>query len=168
MTRTVRHAAGVSAILRVPASDAGQPARAGSAWWLWWLLAWPAAGLAVHLGGLAVKPTDLASLLWLLLAAPLLEELALRPLLQEGLARQIRAWGWRAARAERWALVVVCLVFVLAHALRLPAQAPWWWPLAWLLPGWALGHVWAWRKRVADCVALHAHFNLVIWLWSPG
>ena len=43
------------------------------------------------------------------------------------------------ALAERWALGVVCLVFVLAHALRLPAESPWWWPMAWLLPAWALG-----------------------------
>ncbi len=94
----------------------------------------------------------LPDLLLALAIAPLIEEVALRAGLQDGV---------RAARGGRnrsgWIEVVIAtLAFVAMHW----ARSPWPLPLAWALPGLALAGLYVWRRSLIQSIAVHAAFNL--------
>lgn len=101
----------------------------------------------------------LASAAWLLVAAPLLEEIVFRLGLHAWL---LRRWGGAVPRAAAWpsrANVVVALGFGAAHLLRLePALAA-----AVVLPALFVGQVYEITGRLWPCVVIHAVFNL-LWL----
>lgn len=111
------------------------------------------------------KQTGLGLVVALVLA-PLLEELAMRPLLQRGLADSLRRRVLRPQQAELGAAVIATLVFALVH-LRGWSMAGVRDCVPWLVPGAALAATWCWRHRALDCVLLHAFFNAALWLVAP-
>ena len=119
----------------------------------------PAGAWLAHAGlGLSLRPGDGWALAWALVAAPLVEEAVLRPLLQQGIEQWLRA---RAPVAATWpghaANLVCALAFV---ALHVPGRgwAAWWW----LLPAALLGEAWRRHRSLAVCAGLHAWFNLCL------
>jgi membrane protease YdiL (CAAX protease family) len=117
-----------------------------------------AAGLvAVALAGAwAVVP---AHALWMLVVAPVLEEIVFRAGLQEELLRQARV---RAVMGAVSANVLTALAFAAAHLALRPSL------LAGLtvLPALLIGAVYERQRRVAPCIALHAFFNALWLLWA--
>jgi membrane protease YdiL (CAAX protease family) len=101
-------------------------------------------------GGISQAPIQ-PSAAWLLVGAPLCEELVFRAGLQTMLVRRL---GVRAA------VVVASLLFAAAHFVQAPT------PLAALtfLPSLALGATYAATGRLRHAVALHACFNAFWWL----
>jgi membrane protease YdiL (CAAX protease family) len=116
------------------------------------LLAGAAAVVAWAVAGpMAVSPT----LAWLLVGAPLVEEVVFRAGLQESL---LRVLPQRLPRhGAGWALVLTAAAFAGAHLLVRPG----WMSAATLLPALAIGLVYGRTRRLAPCVALHAAFNLL-------
>ena len=97
---------------------------------------------------------------WVLALAPVLEELAMRPLLQTGLHHQLDrihpAWpghppDWRGHLANAG----TALVFALLHMPANGMLALWW-----LLPALAIGEVWRRSASWRLCALLHAWFNV--------
>ena len=104
---------------------------------------------------------------WVLVAAPVLEELAMRPLLQNGLRHQLdrilrdgsvsclTKWSgsgadWRGHLAN----VGAALVFAMLHLPANGLSALWW-----LVPAAAIGEVWRRSANWWLCAVLHAWFN---------
>lgn len=101
------------------------------------------------------SPAPARPIAWLLLGAPLTEELVFRAGLQDVLARR-----WARRRLGRsCAVVVASLLFAAAHGLLAPGV------LAALtfFPSLLLGALYARTGRLPHAVALHAAFNLC-WL----
>ncbi len=103
--------------------------------------------------------------IWTLVAAPLIEETALRFLLQKGIQERFKVVVMAAGRPASLlrgreghaANALVAFVFVLMHA---PAQG---WLSVWLVvPALAIGEVWRRAERLVDCVLLHSWFNLCL------
>lgn len=105
--------------------------------------------------GLNMPWPGAAAATWLLLAGPLVEEVAFRAWLQRGLADRL-GWHWpdRQLATGLAACALAAAAFAAAHA---PLQG--WAALWWLLPGLALGEAWRRTQRLAACVGLHAWFN---------
>ena len=131
--------------------------------WVWiiWVGAPSVAWLAHTLLGLSMAPKDVPTWIWTFGTAPLLEELAFRPLLQRGIQQRIPAWlesvmGAKtlAPPAGHIANFLVGFAFVAAHAPQQGWSAMWW-----ILPSMAIGEVWRRRQRFWPCVLLHAWFN---------
>jgi membrane protease YdiL (CAAX protease family) len=105
-------------------------------------------------------PTGLArgTAVQLLLVAPLLEEVVLRAGLHD-------AWLQRARspRDARLGLLVTTLAFGVAHALSRSAALG----LAVMPAAAFIGWVYQQRRRLLDCIGLHAFLNLG-WLWLAG
>ncbi len=104
--------------------------------------------------------TPAAPLWYLLLAAPIWEELLFRRGLQERLLR----FSWGSRRLLQFSLPawIVGCVFVLAH---LPFQGVH--SLLVLLPALVLGRLFEHTGQVLLCIALHSWFNLC-WLLVAG
>ena len=115
-----------------------------------------AAALAVALAGAAAATFggQAPRIAVLLVIAPLAEEALFRAGLHEALLR--RRWAPWAANA------LTALVFGVMHALvRADASA-----LAVVLPALVIGQVYTLRRRLRDCVVLHAAMN-ALWLgWT--
>lgn len=92
-----------------------------------------------------------ASLLLLLIAAPVLEELVFRA----GLHEQLLRGGWRPGTAN----AATALAFAAAHLATRPGPAA----LATALPALAIGRLYGRRRRTAPCVAAHAACN-ALWI----
>ncbi len=114
--------------------------------------------LAYRLLGLSLHLADGWQALWVLLAAPALEEWIFRVLLQAGmqayLASNTARPGWSAHSAN----VIVALFFAAAHV---PSQG--WLALWWTLPSLVLGELWRRHTRWWPCALAHAGFNLSLW-----
>jgi membrane protease YdiL (CAAX protease family) len=91
---------------------------------------------------------------WLLVGAPLCEEVVFRAGLQATLARHVGPFA---------AIVGASLLFAAAHAARAPLA------LAALtfIPSLALGATYAATGRLRYAVGLHAFFNAAWWLVGP-
>ncbi len=137
--------------------------------WLWGIaLVAPAVAWAAHAGlGFGLHHEGLRGWLWALALAPLIEETAMRPLLQRGVHERltinsavtgVAAPGWRIDPvAAHLANGLTALVFAALHA---PAQG--WAAAWWLVPALAVGQVWRLHRRLWLCVGLHAWFNLCL------
>ena len=135
--------------------------RASSLIWIFWVGAPCVAWVAHAFLGLAMMPPDVPTWVWAMVIAPLLEELAFRPLLQRGLQERLPAWlGTAPARqalrtnAGHLANALVALAFMAAHAPQQHWNALWW-----ILPSLAIGEVWRQRQKLWPCVLMHAWFN---------
>ena len=123
---------------------------------MWWLLglisAAPLVAWTAHtVLGLELQLQTPSSWLWALALAPILEETAMRPLLQTGLYRQLNGTEhWRSHAAN----VGTALVF---SALHMPTHG--FLALWWLLPALAIGEVWRRSSNWYWCTALHMWFN---------
>jgi membrane protease YdiL (CAAX protease family) len=103
----------------------------------------------------------------LLLAAPVLEELAFRGAIQESLLRLLerrlpgdgRVAAWRAAGANG----LTAALFALAHALHRGAWLGW----AALPAALVIGMIYDRRRRVLPCILVHAALNAGWILLSP-
>lgn len=104
--------------------------------------------------------TPAAPLWYLLLAAPIWEELLFRRGLQQRL--QQLSWGSRYLVRLTLATWLTGAVFVLAH---LPFQGVH--SLVVLLPALVLGRLFEQTGQVLPCIALHSWFNLC-WLAAAG
>ena len=129
--------------------------------WILWVGAPSVAWVAHALLGLSMVPTDLPSWIWMLGAAPLLEELAFRPLLQRGIQERLPSWlaskgamKTRSFPTDHLASLIVGLVFVAAHAPQQGWSAVWW-----IVPSLAIGETWRRRQKLWPCVLMHAWFN---------
>jgi membrane protease YdiL (CAAX protease family) len=115
--------------------------------------------LAVLLWMLSQHALDSVSwpALWLVVGAPVVEEVIFRLGLQQELLQRLQpdsAW---------LANGITALVFSVAHALsHSPVMA-----MLTLLPALFIGNFYQRSRRLAPCIALHAFFN-VIWLALPG
>lgn len=96
--------------------------------------------------------------LWVLMAAPALEEFVFRGLLQNGLQSHIRRIITRFGLADHSANVLTASCFALTHA---PAQG--WLALWWSLPSLLLGELWRRHRSVWLCALVHAAFNISLW-----
>lgn len=100
-------------------------------------------------------PAGWAPLVGLLVLAPLLEEAALRAGLHEALLRR----GWLLA----WANAATATLFAAAHVM-LRGDA---WAALVAVPALAIGWLYGRRRRLRECVLLHAAMNgawlLVAW-----
>jgi uncharacterized protein len=109
----------------------------------------------------SASPTP-ASVLLLVLVAPLLEETVFRLGLHAWL---LQRWGGAVSRLRAWpsrANVVVALCFGAAHLLRLePAMAA-----ATLVPALFVGQLYESTGRLWPCVVTHALFNAGWLLWQ--
>jgi membrane protease YdiL (CAAX protease family) len=95
--------------------------------------------------------------LWLVVGAPVVEEVIFRLGLQQELLQRLQPHSAWLANG------LTALVFSVAHELsHSPVMA-----LLTLLPALFIGHVYQRSRRLAPCIALHAFFN-VIWLALPG
>lgn len=95
--------------------------------------------------------------LWLVVGAPVVEEVIFRLGLQQELLQRLQP------RSAWLANGLTALVFSVAHELsHSPVMA-----LLTLLPALFIGHVYQRSRRLAPCIALHAFFN-VTWLALPG
>lgn len=95
--------------------------------------------------------------LWLVVGAPVVEEVIFRLGLQQELLQRLQPHSAWLANG------LTALVFSVAHELsHSPVMA-----LLTLLPAVFIGHVYQRSRRLAPCIALHAFFN-VIWLALPG
>ncbi len=122
-----------------------------------------AAWLAHAALGLQVQVHSAWFWVWLLLAAPLLEEAVFRLLLQRGLHQRLLQPGsgagrWRSEPGAGYlASGITALAFAAVHAPSHGWQAVWW-----LIPGLALGEIWRRGQTLWVCVALHAWFNVCL------
>lgn len=122
-------------------------------------LIWSGVLLAALLWMLGRSALDSVSwpALWLVVGAPVVEEVIFRLGLQQELLQRLQpdsAW---------LANGITALVFSVAHAMsHSPVMA-----LLTLLPALFIGHFYQRSRRLAPCIALHAFFN-VIWLALPG
>lgn len=151
-----------------PGTAQSRPPSAASGWGgtllLACVLAAPAMAWGVHRQwGLSLAAEPGAWLAWALLGAPLLEEAVFRLGLQAQLERWLASATHPALRhhAVPCAAVATAVAFASVHA---PQHG--WGCLAWLVPGLALGAVWANSRRWEWCVLIHAWFNLCLWLAS--
>lgn len=144
-----------------------QPARSNV--WLWgFVIVAPGVAWAAHAGlGFRLQHEGLTGWLWALALAPLIEEIAMRPLLQRGLHERLKVFSpVTGAVSPRWRLDptaaylangLTALVFA---ALHMPVQG--WAALWWLVPALALGQTWCLHGQLWRCVGLHAWFNLCL------
>jgi membrane protease YdiL (CAAX protease family) len=133
----------LSAVLNAPRSPSARRATTGL--------------VAITLAGAwAMAPTDT---LWLVLVAPVLEEIVFRAGLQEELLRNARL---RAAAGAFSANVFTAMAFAAVHLALQPGF------LAGLtvLPALLIGALYQRQRRLAPCIALHAFFNAVWLLWA--
>jgi len=108
----------------------------------------------------ASASTGSAQVLWLLLAAPVLEEVVYRAGLQEAL---LRRYGDRGNAAALLINGFTALAFAAAHFLR---QGPLLAALT-VLPALLIGALYQHQRRVLPCVGLHSLFNglWLLWIW---
>jgi membrane protease YdiL (CAAX protease family) len=131
------------AVLTAPASPSARRAAAGV--------------VAITLAGAwAMAPTHA---LWMVLVAPVLEEIVFRAGLQEELLRNVRL---RAAMGALSANVLTALAFAAAHVALQPGL------LAGLtvVPALFIGALYQRQRRLAPCIALHALFNVIWLVWA--
>ena len=122
----------------------------------------PAVAWAAHAGlGLQLHPHPHAQTgwVWVLVLAPVLEETAMRPLLQTGLRHQLErlranplgsTQDWRGHLANGG----TALVFAALHMPANGVLALWW-----SVPALAIGEVWRRSSNGWACVLLHVWFN---------
>lgn len=113
--------------------------------------------LAITLAGAwAMAPTHA---LWMLVIAPVLEEIVFRAGLQEELLRRAHL---RAAMGAVSANVLTALAFAAAHLALRPSL------LSGLtvVPALFIGAIYQRQRRLAPCIALHALFNAGWLLWA--
>ncbi|MEY2894001.1 MAG: hypothetical protein RJA98_3909 [Pseudomonadota bacterium] len=115
-----------------------------------------ALALIAGLGGAAGAPP---ATLWLLLGAPLCEEIVFRAGLHEALLRR-----WPQAHPAL-PITLTALLFATAHALAHPSALAW--AAATALPALALGALYQRQRHWLPCAALHALFNLIWLLGAP-
>ncbi len=118
---------------------------------------WPAAALLVATCAIALVGRQAA---WLILVAPLLEEIVFRGGLQSALLRHVDA---NDAAGLMRANALTALAFGAAHLLTRPS----WLAAATVLPALVIGWAYQRHRSVAVCVGLHALFN-AIWLGSAS
>jgi membrane protease YdiL (CAAX protease family) len=110
--------------------------------------------------GLSLRISGAWQALWVLAAAPTLEELVFRRLLQRELqftfSKQQRIPNL-ARFADHWANAAASLAFAAAH---IPTQGLQAW--MWLIPSLLLGEVWRRTQRLPVCIALHAFMNAAL------
>ncbi len=95
--------------------------------------------------------------LWLVVGAPVVEEVIFRLGLQQELLRRLQPHSAWLANG------LTALAFAVAHSLsHSPVMA-----LLTLLPALFIGNFYQRSHRLAPCIALHAFFNLT-WLALPG
>lgn len=111
----------------------------------------PLAGAALALPGRTV---------WLLAAAPLLEEIVFRAGLQDALLG--RPGAQRAEQALAANVITAC-TFAACHLLQRPEALG----ALTVLPALFIGRVYQQGRRLAPCIALHALFN-AIWCLHAG
>ena len=145
----------------MPPTEALSPLRAR--FWrdaqFWWLAAaalpvWAALGAIFGLGDADWVLTEPARFAWVVLAYPLLEELAFRGALQPWLLRYTSAR--RQVAGISMANVVTSVVFAAAHLFQ---HAPAW-AAAVLIPSLAFGYVRDRFDAVAPAIVLHVFYNL--------
>jgi membrane protease YdiL (CAAX protease family) len=111
---------------------------------------WVVAAFIVGAAALAADVGLPWPLAWLILGAPLVEEVIFRLGLQESLLRRLPA-------RHAWAAnLLTALAFAGAHLLVRPG----WLAAATLLPALAIGWTYGRQRRLAPCVLWHALFNL--------
>lgn len=115
--------------------------------------------LAHKLLGLSLHLADGWQALWVLLAAPALEEWVFRVLLQAGVQAHIARVTAKPCWTKHGANALVAFCFAAAHV---PAQG--WLALWWVLPSLVLGELWRRHGRWWLCVLAHAGFNLSLWV----
>ena len=107
--------------------------------------------------------------LWLLVGAPLLEEVVFRAGLQDALlgrAGTHRAhWAYQAHQALAANVITAC-AFATSHLLLRPETPPALSALT-VLPALLIGRVYQQGRRLAPCIALHALFN-ALWCLQAG
>lgn len=104
--------------------------------------------------GLSLTVDSWAAGMWLLLGAPILEELLFRQALQSGLVHR----GFSPCVA----LVGTALVFAACHFPQAGFLC-----IGWIVPGLALGLMWERSgRRLIPCIVLHAWFNIVLGISS--
>jgi membrane protease YdiL (CAAX protease family) len=135
--------------------------RGGRLIWVIWVGAPSVAWLAHALLGLSMVPTDMPSWIWMFGAAPLLEELVFRPLLQRELQERLPAWlacakGMKALAdsSAHLANLIAGLAFIAAHAPQQGWSAVWW-----IVPSLAIGETWRRQQKLWPCVFMHIWFN---------
>jgi membrane protease YdiL (CAAX protease family) len=122
-------------------------------------LALPIAWLALNFGLPSVKLANLQQTLWMLVCAPVLEELVFRNILQLNLADYLSR-RLSPEYAPHLAVLISASIFALCHGYRLGPQ----WMVLWIVPGWALAEIWRRDRSVWACIVVHAYFNGIIWL----
>jgi membrane protease YdiL (CAAX protease family) len=125
------------------------------------LIAMAAATLTVVVSLTALDRGN-AQALWLMLGAPVLEELVFRAGVQAGLRQRLASWGTAAAPV---AILISSLLFAACHALRQPTAAALV-AAGTLLPSLACGWLYERTARLGPCIALHAACN-ALWLGAP-
>jgi membrane protease YdiL (CAAX protease family) len=101
-----------------------------------------------------------ASLATMLVLSPAVEEIVFRAGLQEALLRRD---GATIARRVWLANAITALAFATAHLALRPGLTA----ALTLLPALACGHLYAQRRQVLPCIALHALFNAAWLLGAP-
>jgi membrane protease YdiL (CAAX protease family) len=96
---------------------------------------------------------------WLLLGAPLTEELVFRAGLQDFLARRWARWHLLGVSGVSCAVAAGSLAFAAAHVLLVPGALA----ALTVFPSLLLGALYARTRRLRHAVALHAAFN-ACWL----
>jgi membrane protease YdiL (CAAX protease family) len=106
-----------------------------------------------------LAPAPALPIAWLLLGAPLTEELVFRAGLQDFLARRWASWQPLGASGVACAVAVGSLAFTAAHVLLAPSTLA----ALTLFPSLLVGALYARTRRLRHAVALHGAFN-ACWL----
>jgi membrane protease YdiL (CAAX protease family) len=120
-------------------------------------LLWTCGGLGALVWLLGRPPIVMPSwsVVWLLLGAPVVEEVIFRLGLHQELLTRLRS--------APTANVLTALAFAMAHGLTQGT----WQSLLTGLPALAIGFIYQRSRRLAPCIAVHASFN-AIWLLGPS
>ncbi|MFZ4478795.1 MAG: CPBP family intramembrane glutamic endopeptidase [Rhodoferax sp.] len=122
-------------------------------------LALPASWLALNSGLPPVKLANLQQALWMLVCAPVIEEVVFRRILQKNLG-DFLSQRFSQHSAAVCAALISAVVFALCHGYRVGPQ----WMVLWLVPGLALAEIWRRERSVWICILVHAYFNGSIWI----
>jgi membrane protease YdiL (CAAX protease family) len=134
------------AVLNAPPSDSARRATAGL--------------VTIALAGAwAMSPTHA---LWMLLIAPVLEEIVFRAGLQEELLRHAARAGAIDPMGALTVNVLTALAFAAAHMAVRPSLLA----ALTVLPALLVGLAYQRWRRLAPCIALHAVFNAIWLLWA--
>lgn len=114
-----------------------------------WLLGVPLVAAVAHEHlGLAIQTQGIWGWLAILLLYPLVEEVLLRPFVQEAMAAKFGA---------RHAVAMGTLLFAALHIGRVGA-----WAFLWILPGLLLATLWANHRSLPLNIFAHAYLNAVL------